>query len=522
MQNCVMNNDKIAIIDFGSQTTQLIARRIRELKVYCEIFPCTVAANKIKDFNPKAIILSGGPSSVVEENSPKLPKGLLDIKVPFLGICYGMQLFVQELGGKVDAAEHSEFGRAAMEIISDSPLFVGLPAKIDVWMSHGDQVHSLPTGFTTVAKSKTCPHAVVECKKQDFLGVQFHPEVMHTANGKEILANFAFNIAKLAPSWEMSSFIKDKKEQIKDEVGDAHVLMALSGGVDSSVAAALISEAIGEKLTCIFVDTGLGRLNEVQEIEKYFKDEFPLDLHVVDAKEQFFAALKGVTDPEKKRKVIGNLFIEVFEKEAKKIPDVKFLGQGTLYPDVVESVSVHGGPSAVIKSHHNVGGLPERMHLKLIEPLRELFKDEVRDLGSMLGLFDQLVHRQPFPGPGLAVRILGEVTPERCTLLQKADAIVRLEIDGAVQSGAIKQKLWQWFAILLPVRSVGVMGDARTYGETVVVRCVESVDGMTADWTDLPKVILAQISGRIINEVKGVSRVVYDISSKPPSTIEWE
>jgi GMP synthase (glutamine-hydrolysing) len=466
--------------------------------------------------------LSGGPASVKADFSPKIPKGLLDLGLPTLGICYGMQIFSKEAGGDVDAAEHREFGRAALQVVASSKLFEGLGESFDVWMSHGDQVHSLPSGFKTIAKSATCPHAAVEYADKLFWGVQFHPEVVHTSVGKQILHNFLINIAGLTPSWEMSSFLQQKIDHTRELVQDGHVLMGLSGGVDSSVAATLIHKAIGDKLTCIYVDNGLSRLSEVEEVEKLFREEFHLNLHIVDAKQEFFGQLAGVTDPEQKRKIIGRVFVEVFEAESKKISDVRFLGQGTLYPDVVESVSAHGGPSDVIKSHHNVGGLPERMKLKLVEPLRELFKDEVRELGLMMGLPTSLIMRQPFPGPGLAVRILGEVTPTRCTLLQKADAIVRQEVEAAMMRDEISKHLWQWFAVLLPIRSVGVMGDARTYGETIAVRCVESTDGMTADWANLPGALLGRISNRIMNEVKGISRVVYDISSKPPSTIEWE
>jgi GMP synthase (glutamine-hydrolysing) len=517
-----MNDNKVAIIDFGSQTTQLIARRVRELGVYCKIFPCTVSSESIKDFVPAAIILSGGPASVSQKFSPKMPIGLIDFNKPILGICYGMQLFVSVHDGKVNATEHQEFGRVEIKVCSSSLLFKDLPTDLTVWMSHGDQVINLPASFVTIAKSANCPHAAIVHSAKQFFGVQFHPEVVHTAYGKKILSNFLFEIVGLVASWEMGSFLQEQKNRIQKQVGKNQVLMALSGGVDSSVSATLIHKAIGDQLICVYVDTGLGRLDEVKDVENLFKDQFHINLHVVDAKSQFYDALSGVTDPEQKRKIVGKLFIDIFTLEAKKRNQIKFLGQGTLYPDVVESVSAHGGPSSVIKSHHNVGGLPEDMHFQLIEPLRELFKDEVRILGLMLGLPKKLIERQPFPGPGLAIRVLGEVTFDRCRVLQKADFIVREEIELAILQKEITQALWQWFAVLLPVHSVGVMGDGRTYGETIAVRCVESIDGMTADWVDLPKSILGRISNRIINEVRGISRVVYDISSKPPSTIEWE
>lgn len=516
------SHNRAAIIDFGSQTTQLIARRIRELKIYCEIFPCTAPIDAIRAFSPAAVILSGGPSSVNEANAPRLPLGLLDLELPTLGICYGMQLYVRELGGEVEAVGHREFGRAEVRIIQESALLRGLGQDFVAWMSHGDQVKLLPDSFRTLAKSATCPHTVVFESTRLFYGVQFHPEVIHTPMGAVILQNFLVNIAGLEQTWEMSSFMQDEVDNIRDRVQRAGVLMALSGGVDSSVAATLIHRAVGKQLHCVYVNHGLHRLSELEEVEALFRDQMHIDLRIVDARQRFFAALEGVVDPEQKRRVIGAEFISVFEEEARTMSDVRFLGQGTLYPDVVESISVHGGPSAVIKTHHNVGALPKRMNLKLVEPLRMLFKDEVRVLGAKLGLPQSLLMRQPFPGPGLAVRILGEVRPERCALLAKADAIVRGEIEKLRVKGLLPETLWQWFAVLLPIRSVGVMGDARTYGETIVVRCLESVDGMTADFSDLPKAVLGRISNRIINEVQGISRVVYDISSKPPATIEWE
>lgn len=514
--------NRVLILDFGSQTTQLIARRVRELEVYCEILPCTVPVERIRTFNPGAIILSGGPASVHADGAPEPDPGLWDLGLPLLGICYGMQIMVERAGGRVRPAEKREFGHAELVHEPGHLLLEGVPSRFKAWMSHGDQVEELPKGFARVAETPTCPEGVVANEERRWYGVQFHPEVVHTPEGKRILANFLFAIAGLAPDWRMGSFIEEKSAAIRQQVEGGHVIMGLSGGVDSSVAAALIHHAVGEQLTCVYVDHGLHRKGEPDEVRRLFGDAFQMDLRVVDAQERFFAALRGVTDPEEKRKRIGRTFIEVFEEEAKRFGDARFLGQGTLYPDVIESVSFHGGPSAVIKSHHNVGGLPERMNLALVEPLRELFKDEVRKLGEELGLPHHVVHRQPFPGPGLAIRILGEVTKERCQLLGEADAIVREEIDQALADGRIDRPLWQWFAVLLPVQSVGVMGDARTYEDTICVRVVESTDGMTADWAELPRELLARLSNRIINEVRGVNRVVYDISSKPPSTIEWE
>ena len=500
-----MTPDFVAIIDFGSQTTQLIARRCRELKVYSQIYPCTVSPDTLKKASPKAIILSGGPSSVHEHASPKIPDGVLSWGIPVLGICYGAQSISQVLGGHVSSASHKEFGRAHLALRKTSKLFDGLGDQ-NVWMSHRDQISTLPQNFETIASTSTCPHAAIACELRKLYGVQFHPEVTHSPYGKEILANFLFKIADLNPNYELTDFILEETQRIKSIVGDSRVIMALSGGVDSSVAAKLIQNAIGNKLTCIYVNHGLHRLGELDEIAS-------LNPIVIDAKTRFFTALKGISDPEQKRKIIGAKFIEVFEEASAKYADAKFLGQGTLYPDVIESHSATGGPSDVIKSHHNVGGLPADMKLSLIEPLRTLFKDEVRALGRLLGLSEKWVSRQPFPGPGLAIRIPGEVTPERCELLSKADLIVREEIQG---------DYWQTFAVLLPVKSVGVMGDSRRYGETICIRCVESDDGMTADWAYIPHDILARVSNRIVNEVPGITRVVYDISSKPPATIEWE
>jgi GMP synthase (glutamine-hydrolysing) len=526
-----MATNRVLILDFGSQTTQLIARRVRELGVYCEIWPCTSSLPKIQAFDPGALILSGGPASVHEKGSPRPDQGIWRLGAPTLGICYGMQVMVEEHDGKVAPAGHREFGRAALAVVDeDSALFQGLGKELEVWMSHGDQVSQLPPGFRVIATSPTCPAAAVADPARDLYGLQFHPEVVHTPQGKQLLDAFVTRVAKLDKSWQMSRFVDDKVRELRQTVGDERVLMAISGGVDSSVAATLIHKAIGDKLTCVYVDHGLHRLGEIEQVKAIFGDGLRIDVRIVDARDRFFAALEGVVDPETKRKRIGHVFVDVFDEVVRGLTGSSagrdtptFLGQGTLYPDVIESVSVHGGPSAVIKSHHNVGGLPDDMKLKLLEPLRELFKDEVRVLGRELGLAAVVVDRQPFPGPGLAIRVLGEVTRARCELLQQADAIVRAEIDEAVVKRSFDTTgLWQWFAVLLPVKSVGVMGDARTYDETVCVRCVRSTDGMTADWADLPHALLSRISNRVINEVRGVNRVVYDISSKPPATIEWE
>ncbi len=509
---------KVLILDFGSQYTQLIARRVREAKVYCEIHPYNVGIDFIRRFKASAFILSGGPSSVFDKGAPKITKSLFNLGVPVLGICYGMQLTTKVLGGIVERSTKREYGGAKLIIDSKGDLFSGIKSKsIKVWMSHGDRLESLPKGFTSIAHSSNSKHCAMRNAKLNIYGVQFHPEVVHTPAGTKIISNFLFKIAKLKPNWTMESFIESSIETIRSQVGTSHVVCGISGGVDSSVAALLVHKAIGRQLTCIFVDNGVLRKDEAGAVEKMLRNNFNMDLHCIDARARFMKKLNGVTDPERKRKIIGNEFIHVFEAEAKKLKGVKFLAQGTLYPDVIESVSFKG-PSATIKSHHNVGGLLDIMKLKLVEPLRELFKDEVRLLGRAMGMSDELVSRQPFPGPGLAIRIIGEVTEERCSILREADAIVLEEVKAA----GLYKKIWQTFAVLLPVKTVGVMGDERTYENTVAVRAVESVDGMTADWVRLPYDLLESISTRIINEVRGVNRVVYDISSKPPATIEWE
>ncbi len=514
----MMDPNRILILDFGSQYTQLIARRVREAKVYCEIAPCTWKLDQIKSFRPMGIILSGGPASVTEKGSPSIDRGLLELGLPILGICYGMQTIAKVSGGKVERASRREYGRATIHAEESHPLFTHVKEwPMPVWMSHGDHVVALPEGYRVIAKSANAPIAAMADASGTVIGLQFHPEVTHTPEGVKLIHNFLFEICKCEPTWTMASFIEHSIKGIRQNVGDSRVILGLSGGVDSSVAAVLIHKAIGDKLTCIFVDNGVLRKNEPEKVERVFKEAFHIDLHVVHAADRFLKKLKGVDDPEKKRKIIGNEFISVFEEEAKKIKNVKFLGQGTLYPDVIESVSFKG-PSAVIKSHHNVGGLPEKMGLKLLEPFRELFKDEVREVGRELKLPNEIVERQPFPGPGLAVRILGEVTKERLEILRNADDIMMQEVKKAGWYG----KMWQSFCVLLPVKTVGVMGDERTYESVIAFRAVHSTDGMTADWVPLPYDLLAIISNRIINEVKGVNRVVYDISSKPPATIEWE
>jgi GMP synthase (glutamine-hydrolysing) len=520
-----VRRDLILILDFGAQYSQLIARRVREQKVYSEIHPFNLPLARIRELAPRGIILSGGPASAYADGAPKVSAELFDLGIPVFGICYGVQLAALLLGGKVIPADRREYGRAQVRVKDSADLFHGFPVDEDltVWMSHGDRIETLPAGFAVVGESTNCPAAAVAAPARKFWGVQFHPEVAHTPRGSEILANFIFRICGCEPSWTMNSFVDEAIGIVKRQVGgQGRAVCGLSGGVDSSVAAALVLRAMGDRLTSIFVDTGLSRAGEAAQVEALFRDAFKADLRVVDASARFLGALAGVTDPEQKRKIIGREFIAVFEEEAKRVADssgggVDFLVQGTLYPDVIESVSSKG-PSATIKSHHNVGGLPERMKLKLIEPLRELFKDEVRELGAELGLPKHVLSRQPFPGPGLAVRILGEVTKERCDLLRAADTIIEQEIRAA----GLYEAIWQSFGVLLPVRSVGVMGDERTYANVLALRAVHSRDGMTADWVPLPYDLLATISSRVVNEVKGINRVVYDITSKPPATIEWE
>lgn len=509
--------ETILVLDFGSQYTQLIARRVREHHVFSVIQPYNVNIETILELNPSGIILSGSPANVYQKNAPVPDPAIYSLGIPVLGICYGLQATAFLFNGKVKKVKHREYGHAQLSINRSEDLFKGLPKTIQCWMSHGDQVTKLPPGFERIARTSHSPVAAFRNAKRKIYGVQFHPEVVHTPLGHKIIGNFLFKICRLKGNWTPKSFIRHSVKSIWTKVNHDRVVLGLSGGVDSSVAATLVHKAIGKKLTCIFVDNGLLRLNERERVRKIFR-HFKMNIKIVDASREFLRKLKGVEDPEKKRKIIGRVFIDVFKREARKLGKVPFLAQGTLYPDVIESISFHGGPSATIKSHHNVGGLPKGMKFKLIEPLRELFKDEVRVVGRSMGLPSELIDRQPFPGPGLAVRIIGEVTQERCDLLREADNIVMDEIKKA----GLYKELWQAFAVLLPIKSVGVMGDERTYENVIAVRAVKSQDGMTADWARLPDDVLARISNRIINEVRGINRVCYDISSKPPATIEWE
>jgi GMP synthase (glutamine-hydrolysing) len=512
----------VLIVDFGSQVTQLIARRVREAGVYCEIVPFNKAEEALARAAPRAIILSGGPASVTESDTPRAPQRVFEMGVPVLGICYGQMAMVEQLGGKIEATHNArEFGRARLEITGESPLFEGvwpLGGEDDVWMSHGDRVIALPPGFAVVGISGNAPFAMVADEKRKFYGLMFHPEVMHTPRGGALLKNFVGKIAGIASEWNMKAFRTEEIARIRKQVGKGRVICGLSGGVDSSVAAVLIHEAIGDQLTCIYVDTGLMRAGESEEVVSLFRGHYNIPLVHADASELFLARLAGVSDPERKRKIIGAAFIDVFEEEAKKVGGADFLAQGTLYPDVIESVSATGGPSVTIKSHHNVGGLPERMRMKLVEPLRELFKDEVRALGRELGLPEAFVRRHPFPGPGLAIRIPGDITREKLEVLRKADTIYLDEIRKA----GLYDEIWQAFAVLLPVKTVGVMGDGRTYDNVCALRAVTSSDGMTADSYPFEHAFLSRVATRIVNEVKGINRVVYDVTSKPPGTIEWE
>jgi GMP synthase (glutamine-hydrolysing) len=509
--------NKVFVLDFGSQYTQLIARKIRELGVYSEIYPFNIPFSHIKKENPNAIILSGGPQSVYEKDAPVVTEKVFQLGIPVLGVCYGLQSMALLLGGKVVPSKKKEYGFASLKIKNRKGLLSGIRDKGQVWMSHGDKVNKIPPGFEVTAVTTNCRNAVIEDRKRKLFGVQFHPEVIHTKQGKKVLSNFLFSVSGMSPDWSMASFVKKQVKNIRCQVGDKKVILGLSGGVDSLVASLIIHKAIEDKLHCVFVDNGLLRKGQYQELMEKFRKKFALNVIGVDASELFLERLKRITSPERKRKIIGEVFIRIFEKEAARIKGVKFLAQGTIYPDVIESNPVKG-PSAKIKAHHNVGGLPKNLQFKLVEPLRELFKDEVRRLGVEVGVDKEFIQQHPFPGPGLAVRIVGEVTKERLRIIRDADAILLQEIRKA----RVYNRLWQAFAVLLPVRSVGVMGDKRTYQQVVVVRLVQSVDGMTADWFQAEHRLLSRISNRIVNEVDGVNRVVYDVTSKPPGTIEWE
>jgi GMP synthase (glutamine-hydrolysing) len=513
-----MRREWVAILDFGSQYTHLIARRVRECGVYSEIVPYSIDSRQLLERAPKAIIFSGGPASVTSRESPMCDRDIFNIGIPILGICYGAQLMAKALGGRVEKAKAREYGKTILEIKFGQGLFKGLSSKETIWMSHGDKISRLPKGFRIIGSTENSPIGAMENKDRRFYALQFHPEVVHTPKGKKILKNFLYHLAYCKPSWNIHSFVKNSINELKEKVGNEKVLCALSGGVDSSVLAVLLHRAIGKNLIAIFIDNGLLRKDEALLVEKRFKKYYHINLKVIDAQDTFISGLKGIKDPEAKRKIIGRLFIEVFETEAKKLGKIKFLAQGTLYPDVIESRSPWGGPSATIKTHHNVGGLPPHLRLELIEPLKDLFKDEVRLVGKELGLPDDIIYRQPFPGPGLAVRVLGAITKERLDILRQADWILMDEIKRA----KLYRKLWQSFCVLLPIKTVGVMGDQRSYENVVAIRAVTSKDAMTAHWAKLPYELLERISNRIINEVKGINRVVYDISSKPPSTIEWE
>ncbi|WP_104400484.1 glutamine-hydrolyzing GMP synthase [Vibrio penaeicida] len=513
-----IHDQRILILDFGSQYTQLVARRIREIGVYCELWSWDVEEADIREFNPDGIILSGGPESVTENNSPRAPQYVFDSGVPVFGICYGMQTMAEQLGGKVAGSNEREFGYAAVQVTGDSALFASLEETQDVWMSHGDKVVEIPVDFTKIAQTDTCPYAAMANDEKKYYGVQFHPEVTHTKNGMTMLENFVLNVCGCERLWTSESIIEDAVARIKEQVGDDEVILGLSGGVDSSVVAMLAHRAIGDKLTCVFVDNGLLRLNEAEQVMDMFGNKFGLNIIHVNAEDRFLNALEGEADPEAKRKIIGHVFVDIFDEESKKLKNAKWLAQGTIYPDVIESAASKTGKAHVIKSHHNVGGLPDDMEMGLVEPLRELFKDEVRKIGLELGLPYNMLYRHPFPGPGLGVRVLGEIKKEYCDLLRRADAIFIEELHAA----DLYHKVSQAFTVFLPVRSVGVMGDGRKYDWVVSLRAVETIDFMTAHWAHLPYDFLGKVSNRIINEVDGISRVVYDISGKPPATIEWE